>query len=86
MAGRDVAQDGRSLGEDPVAFAERRHARLGVDAEIFRTVLLVGGKVDARQLEPRPDLLKHNVGRQRTRAGAIVELHSTHCMPRPVAV
>jgi hypothetical protein len=37
--------------------------------------LLIGGKIDARKLEPGPNFLKYNVGGQRTCARGIIKLH-----------
>lgn len=45
-------------------------ASLGVDAKIAGAVLLVGGEVNPRKLEPVADFLQHNVRRQRACPGA----------------
>ena len=72
MARRNIAQDCRDLGQNPAPITERRHVSLGVNAKILRAILLVGGKIDARKLEPCPDFLKYNVGGQRTGARGII--------------
>jgi hypothetical protein len=75
MAHRDVAQDRRRFGQHPIAVGQRRHARLGIDAQIFWTVLLVGGQIDADELERHSDLLEGDVRGEGARARRVIKLH-----------
>ena len=54
MAGRDIAQDCRRFGQDPVAVDQRRHAGFRIDAKELRAALLVGSEVDARHSNGAP--------------------------------
>jgi hypothetical protein len=68
------------LRQSPIAVGEHRHPRLWIELHEFRTVLLIGGKVDAGKLVTLAGLFERDVRRERAGAGCVVEFQHADCV------